>query len=133
MDLITGNFYDADTRGTGWVIGFSDWTRLPGSDLLHVPQDAPLSGLCVKWYDHPDGHVSRSDKQVSAGRTMSMLVTTGSHFELDFSDAPHFHPDHTRTLVMTRAGDYAAWGAGVYHRWRCGRRSTILTVRWNQD
>ena len=34
---------------------------------------------------------------------------------------------------MTRAGDFGAWGAGLYHRWRCTRRSTILTVRWNQE
>jgi hypothetical protein len=131
--LITGNAYDADTRGTGWFIGFSDWTRRPRSDLLHVPQDAALSGLCVKWFDHPDGHASRSDKQISTGRTMSMLVTTDSYFELDFSEACDFPPGRTRTLVFERAGDFAAWGAGFYHRWRCTRRSTILTVRWNQE
>ena len=37
MNLLTGNAYEADTGGTGWFIGFSDWTQLPGSDLLYVP------------------------------------------------------------------------------------------------
>lgn len=133
MHLVTGNFSDADTRGTGWVVGFSDWTRLPGSDLLHVPQDAALSGLCLKWYDHADGHESGNTKAPSTGRTVSLLVNEGAHFELDFSEDPGFPPERTRTVVFRRAGDYAAWGAGVQHRWRCVRRSTILTVRWQQD
>jgi len=129
MDLITGNAYELDTRGTGWIIGFSDWTRLPGSDLLHVPAGEPVTGLCVKWYDHPEGHAS-GDKPVSEGRTFSMLVTPGSRFRYDISDEPTYAPQRTRTLVLERPGDYIAWGEGVYHRWFCDRRSTILTVRW---
>ncbi len=129
MDLLTGNAYDQDTRGTGWILGFSDWTRLPQSDLLHIPQDQPLHGLCVKWFDHPDGHAS-DGKPVSDGRTWSALVTEGSEFHYDFSREPGFPPGATRHVVLRRPGDWLAWDAGWYHRWRCERRSTILTVRW---
>ena len=132
MHLHTGNAYDADTQGSGWFIGFSDWTRAAGGGLLHVPRDAALSGLCVKWFDHPSGHEGGA-KPVSEGRTMSMLVTTGSRFELAFSEAPDFPAGATRTVLLERPGDFAAWGAGLHHRWRCLDRSTILTVRWNQD
>ncbi|HYF20701.1 MAG TPA: hypothetical protein VEA40_22740 [Ramlibacter sp.] len=129
MDLLTGNAYDADTRGTGWFLGFSDWTRLPGSDLLHVPQDLPLSGLCCKWYDHPAGQDGGA-KPVSEGRTLSLLVTPDSEFRLDFSLSPAFD-DEVRTVILRRHGDFAIWGAGLHHRWQCVRRSTILSVRWN--
>jgi hypothetical protein len=130
MDLLTGNAYEQDTRGTGWFIGFGDWTRLPGSDLLHVPADQPLSGLCVKWYDHPDGHDSGDGKPLSEGRTMSMLATPGSVFRYLFSTEPGFPPEASRAIVLSRPGDYLAWGPGWYHRWHCERRATILTVRW---
>jgi hypothetical protein len=66
---------------------------------------------------------------VSTGRTMSILVTDGAHFELDFSTSPDFTGD-VRTVVFTREGDFAAWGEGLYHRWRCIREATIGTVRW---
>lgn len=131
MELITGNAYEQDTRGTGWVLGFSDWTRLPQSDLLHIPQGAPVSGLCVKWFDHPGGHASGDDKPLSEGRTWSVPVTADSAFHLDFSVEPGFPADATRNVLLQRAGDWVAWGAGWHHRWRCERRSTIMTVRWS--
>ena len=132
MDLLTGNANDADTRGSGWFLGFSDWTRLPGSDLLHVPQDQPLSGLCVKWYDHPTGHDSGPAKPVSEGRTISVLVSSGSTFRLQFCETPGFEEGRTTTVLLQRHGDFAAWGAGLFHRWHCVDRATILTIRWNQ-
>jgi hypothetical protein len=132
MDLIVGNAQDADTRGTGWFIGFSDWTRHGDPSLLHVPAGAPLDGLCVKWFDHPDGHDS-GDKPVSEGRTVSILVTEGSSFRIDFCDTPDFDPPATRTVWLRRHGDYAAWGAGLHHRWHCETRSVVLTLRWNQS
>jgi len=129
MDLLTGNAYDQDTGGTGWLIGFSEWTRLPGSDLLHVPADQPVTGLCFKWYDHPEGHAS-GDKPVSVGRTFSLLATAGSVFRYEISTDPGYASEATRTVVLQRPGDYIVWGPGIYHRWTCERRSTILTVRW---
>ena len=130
--LLTGNASELDTRGTGWIIGFSDWTRLPGSDLLHVPKDEPLHGLMVKWFDHAPGHASGS-KALSTGRTISLLAGPESHFELDFSLDPDFAPEATRVVAFRRTGDFAAWGAGIHHRWRALRQATILTVRWNAE
>jgi hypothetical protein len=132
MDLITGNAHDADTHGTGWFIGFSDWTRLPGSDLLHVPQDQPLSGLCVKWFEHPTGHDSGGGKPVSEGRTVSVLVAPDAAFRVDFCETPDFTQAKTRSVLLQRPGDFVAWGAGLYHRWHCVARATIFTLRWNQ-
>lgn len=66
MKIETGNAHEAETKGTGWFVGFSDWTRKEGSALLHE-----------------------------------------------------------------RHGDFAAWGEGLYHRWHCLSRATVLTIRWN--
>jgi hypothetical protein len=134
MDLLTGNAYAADTAGTGWFIGFSDWTRLPGSDLLHIPRDQALHGLCVKWFDHgggqSGGHSSSDLKPISDGRTVSVLVTPGSHFTIEFSLDPSFPASASRTVHLQNPGDYAAWGAGLHHRWHCAQRATIMTIRW---
>ena len=131
VKVLVGNARDADTKGTGWFIGFSDWARVAGSDLLHVPQDLPLSGLCVKWFDHPTGHDSGSDKPRSEGRTVSILVSEGSLFRIEFCEAPDFQAKAVESTVLKRHGDFAAWGAGLFHRWHCESRSTILTLRWN--
>ena len=131
MDVLVGSARDADTKGTGWFIGFSDWTRVAGSDLLHVPQDLPLSGLCVKWLDHPTGHDSGCDKPRSEGRTVSILVSEGSRFRIDFCESADFRSSALQTVLLERHGDFAAWGAGLFHRWHCEAGSTALTLRWN--
>jgi hypothetical protein len=132
VNVLVGNAYEADTRGTGWFIGFSDWARVAGSDLLHVPQEQAVAGLCVKWFDHPDGHDSGSAKPVSEGRTVSILVSSGSRFRIEFSEAADFASSPVETVVLQRHGDFAAWGAGLHHRWHCESRATILTLRWNE-
>lgn len=126
MDIAFGNAHEAETEGTGWFIGFSDWT----SGLLHVPKDHPLTCLCLKWFAHPSGDVSGDMKPVSEGRTVSMLVSEGV-FWIEFSPSPTFAPDTVRRVTLRRHGDYAAWGAGIYHRWHCEAGTTVLTVRWN--
>ena len=131
MEVMTGNAYDTDTRGTGWLIGFSDWTRQGPGELLHVPREQALSGLCVKWFDHPDGHDGGDGKPVSEGRTVSILVSAGSVFRIEVSESPDFPPAATRAVLLQRPGDFAAWGAGLYHRWHCLRRSTVMSLRWN--
>lgn len=128
MDIETGNAHELDTQVTGWFIGFSDFTRSSLNGWRHVPQGEPVTGLCVKWFHHEPGHES-SGKPVSSGRTMSILVTDGAHFELDFCRSPDFD-DEVRTVVFRREGDFAVWGEGLYHRWRCMSRVTIATVRW---
>ena len=131
MDLITGNAAQAETGGTGWFLSYSPWTRLEGSDLLHVRQHQPLSGLCAKWYDHPSGHRSGADaKPISTGRTISILISEPGLFLLDFCPSPGFEPHRTRSVRLERQGDYAAWGEGLHHRWHCHCRATILTLRW---
>jgi hypothetical protein len=131
MNILTGNAQSAETEGTGWFLGFSPWTILGGSDLLHVPRDRLLSGLCAKWYGHPTGHDSGNGKPLSEGRTVSILVTSESKFRIEFSALPTFPAEGLKTVVLERQGDYVAWGAGLYHRWHCVERSTILTIRWS--
>jgi hypothetical protein len=133
MEIDTGNAYDVDTQGTGWFVGFSPWTLTSEGGLRHVPQDQPVNGLCIKWFDHVTGHDSGNTKPVSEGRTVSLLVNAQAEFHIDFSLSPDFEPGTVRTVVLRRAGDYAAWGAGLFHRWRCIERSTIATVRWTPE
>lgn len=130
MDVTAGNASDADTGGTGWFIGFSEWTRTGSSDLLYVPREATLSGLCVKWYDHPAGHDS-GDKPISEGRSVSIMVSNDSVFRIDFCESAGFKTE-VKSVVLKRHGDFAAWGPGLHHRWRCESRSTILTLRWRE-
>jgi hypothetical protein len=128
MHIDTGNAYELDTRGTGWFVGFSEWTRPSTAGLRHIARDEPLAGLCMKWFDHPPG--MRGDaKPVSEGRTLSILVNDGGEFEIDFCESADFSGE-LRTVRLARPGDFVAWGAGLYHRWRCARRATIATLRW---
>jgi len=128
--LLTGNAYSTETGGTGWIVGYSPWTLLSGSGLLHVPTDQPLTGVCVKWFDHPAGHASGPGKPVSVGRTLSILVCDDAVFRLQFSPILEFLPEQTEEVVLRRPGDFAAWGPGLFHRWQAESRCTILTVRW---
>jgi hypothetical protein len=128
MDIDTGNARDLDTQGTGWFIGFSPWTRASVDGLRHVPKGEPVTGLCVKWFRHESGHES-GDKPVSEGRTVSILVSDNARFEIDFCAAADFSGE-VLTVVLRREGDFAVWGEGLHHRWRCIERATIATVRW---
>ena len=130
MNITVGNAHEAETNGTGWFIGFSAWTRTGGSDLLHVPKDQLLSGLSVKWFEHPSGDESGS-KPVSEGRTVSILASSNSAFRIEFSASPEFAPGEVKTVLLQRHGDYAAWGEGLHHRWYCESQATIITLRWN--
>ena len=91
-------------------------------------KDQPVTGLCVKWFRHEPGHES-GDKPVSEGRSASILVTENARFEIDFCLSADFSGE-VRTVVLRREGDFAVWGEGLYHRWRCVERATIATVRW---
>lgn len=130
MKITAGNAHEAETNGTGWFIGFSDWTRTGDNGLLHVPKDQALSGLCMKWFDHPAGDESGNSKPVSTGRTVSILVSSDSMFRIEFCQSPEFEPGAVETFLLQRHGDFVAWGEGCYHRWHCESRSTILTLRW---
>lgn len=130
LGLEIGNAGALDTRGTGWWIGFSDWTRDGHANLRHVPAGLAALGLSAKWYDHPAGHPHGEAKPVSEGRSVSLLVGEEGEFRLDFSRDAAFAPEHTVTRVMRRRGDFVAWGAGLHHRAYGLRDSSILTLRW---
>ena len=133
MDLLKGNAHEAHTQGTGWFIGFSPWTRRPGSALLHVPQSEPVTGLSMKFYDHPAGHDSGDGKPLSEGRTVSILVSEGSRFRVEFCASADFGSSPVETVLLQRHGDFVAWGEGLHHRWHCEAASTILTLRWRMS
>ena len=130
MNFTAGNAHDAQTQGTGWFIGFSDWTLTGPPDLLHVPREQALSGLCVKWLDHPPGDESGDSKPLSEGRTVSILVSDDSAFRIEFSEKPGFPAGTVESVLLQRHGDFVAWGAGLHHRWCSLSRSTMLTLRW---
>ena len=130
MDIEVGNAGDLDTRGTGWWIGFSDWTKDGGANLRHMPAQAAARGVSAKWYAHPAGHPNGEPKPISEGRSLSLLVGAPGEFRIDFSRDPAFPPDRSVSHVMRRPGDFIAWGPGLYHRSFGLRDSTILTLRW---
>ena len=127
-----GNAGRLDTNGTGWFIGFSDWTRSAGTvDLRFVPPDAHLKGLCVKWFFHAAGDPNGQPKPVSEGRTMSILVGAPSEFRLEFSRDADFEPAQERRVhTLREPGDFVVWGEGIHHRAFGIQPACILTIRW---
>jgi hypothetical protein len=133
MDVEFGNVNGLDTQGTGWFLGFSDWTRPSGDQpagLRHVPADQSCSGLSMKWMRHPAGDPRGTAKPLSEGRTLSVMVEAGGRFRIQFCDDPAFPGASTREVLLSATGDYCAWGAGLHHRWFADQDSTILTLRW---
>ncbi|HEX5784565.1 MAG TPA: hypothetical protein VFY35_07550 [Burkholderiaceae bacterium] len=124
-----GNAGALNTCGTGWFIGYSEWTR-EGAELRFMPHDALAQGLCVKWFEHATGDPNGEPKPLSTGRTMSVLVSPSSEFRIEFSIDATFPPESTAAVVLRQAGDFAIWGAGVYHRAFGVQRATVITVRW---
>jgi len=124
-----GNAGDVPTNGTGWFVGWSEWAHAP-LDLRFQPAGVASTGLCIKWYHHVGGHPHGEAKPLSEGRTLSILVGAPGAFRLDFSRSAAFEPEATLTHVLRRPGDYAIWGAGVFHRTWSLEPSTILSVRW---
>lgn len=125
-----GNAHDLDTHETGWMIGFSDWTKDDSHHLRHVPAGTWSAGLCVKWFCHAEGDPNGEDKPISVGRTMSILVSESSEFRIDFSADPAFPPESTLVHTLRHQGDFLIWGPGVHHRAFGLKPATIMTVRW---
>ena len=125
-----GNAETTGTNGTGWFIGFSEWAKNGPSELRYMPQEQGSHGLCMKWFAHPAGHPNGEDKPLSTGRTVSILVSAKSHFELEFSRTPTFDPESTVSHSLRRVGDFVIWGPGVYHRAFGREAATIATLRW---
>lgn len=133
MNVEFGNAGDVDTQGTGWFVGFSEWSKSQGSSLRHVPSDALATGLCVKWFAHDVGDPQGAPKPLSIGRTMSILVGQMGGFKLEFSRSAAFPPSDTLTHVLRRPGDFVVWGEGLFHRAFGLQPSCILTIRWTGD
>lgn len=130
MEVEFGNAGEVQTKGTGWFIGFSEWSKSGPGNLRHMPSDLESTGLCVKWFLHAKGDPNGEAKPLSEGRTVSMLVAAPSEFKLEFSRSPGFEPSETLTFVLRRPGDFAAWGQGLYHRAFGLKEACILTIRW---
>jgi hypothetical protein len=126
-----GNADGLDTNGTGWFVGFSNWTKRPPAHLRHVPAEELAAGLCVKWFSHPAGNPNGESKPLSEGRTMSLLVSQASEFRIEFPLGANFAPQDTLSYTLRRHGDFAIWGPGVFHRAFGVQPACILTVRWS--
>ncbi len=133
MDIEIGNLEVMDTNGTGWFIGFSDWTKTNASDfpgLRFMAEDALARTIHAKWMTHEVGDNRGVAKPPSEGRTISILVSEGGKFRLEFSPDGHFAPSQTRQHTLQQYGDFVIWGEKVYHRWFVLQACTILTLRW---
>ena len=128
-----GNAGDLDTSGTGWFVGFSDWTKKAPAHLRHVPAEEFAAGLCVKWFSHPAGNPNGESKPSSDGRTMSVLVSPTSEFRIELSATADFAPQDILAHTLRCHGDFVIWGAGVFHRAFGVQPACILTVRWSSS
>ena len=128
-----GNAGELNTNGTGWIIGFSPWSKPGDANLRHIPPGLNAKGLCVKWFMHEAGNPRGEIKPISQGRTISLLVGQPGEFKLEFSLTESFKPGETLACVLREPGDFAVWGEGIYHRWYCGQPSSILTIRWQPE
>lgn len=130
LDVEFGNAGEVDTNGTGWFIGFSEWSKHGESQLRHMPSDLEATGLCVKWFVHAAGDPNGEPKPLSEGRTVSILVGQPSAFKIEFSSSAAFEPHATRSHVLRKPGDFVVWGRGIYHRAFGLQQACILTIRW---
>jgi hypothetical protein len=135
MDIESGNAGDVFTAGTGWIVGYSDWTQSAPANMRHVPREEALRGLAVKWMFHPAGDTRGSNppKPISEGRSMNVMVSDRGVLRLHFSKLSNFPPEHTVERVLRRHGDFCVWGAGLYHRAYFDEDCTILTLRWTHE
>lgn len=132
MDVEFGNVAHLNTEETGWIIGFSDWTKTESdsANLRHVPLNSNLSNVCVKWSHHLVGNDGLQNKPISTGRTISILVSETGGFRISFSHSPNFNDVEDKDNLLEKHGDFVMWGDGIYHKAMTEKDSTILTIRW---
>lgn len=133
MDIEFGNAGAPNTNGTGWFIGFSDWTKakVPGvTDLRFIAKNSLSHTLQVKWMAHPVNDDRGVAKPPSDGRTISILVSESGKFRLEFCPDKSFPAAGIVRHTLQKHGDFAIWGADIHHRWFVDEACTILTLRW---
>ena len=133
MDIEAGNAGALDTNGTGWFIGFSDWTKPTNPDtpcLRYMPKYSLAHTLHMKWMEHPAGDDRGAQKPPSEGRTVSILVSERGGFRIEFSSSSTFNDEETVKVSLSRHGDFVIWGENIHHRWFIDEQCTILTLRW---
>jgi hypothetical protein len=133
LDIEFNDASTLDTHGTGWFLGYSDWTRPKAHgqpELRYMPKDLRSHTLAMKWMFHPQGDLLGTDKPKSEGRTLSIMVSESGRFRLQFSSHAHFPAGDVVEHVLSRHGQFSAWGADIYHRWFVDEDCTILTLRW---
>ncbi len=132
MDLEFGNAGLVDTNGTGWFLGFSEWTKSEQSFLRYIPKDYLAKSLCVKWHVCERGDPNGEEKPISEGRSMTILISEFGQFQLDFDRESQFSPSSMESYTLTKQGDFVIWGSGIYHRAFCFDKSVLLTLRWQE-
>lgn len=137
MDIEFGNAGTLDTHGTGWFIGFSDWTkssadqsRAQSPSLRYMPQGGLAHTIHAKWMVHPAHDDRGTHKPPSQGRTISILVSERGLFRIEFAPDERFDPSASSAYTLKAHGDFVIWGEGLHHRWFVDEECTILTLRW---
>jgi hypothetical protein len=133
MDVEFGNAGEIFTDETGWFVGFSEWAKTGSaerSELRFMPKEQRSHTLCVKWMFHPACDGRGEAKPPSEGRTLSILVSEGGRFRIEFSERSDFPPEETIGFRLERHGDFFVWGERLHHRWFVDADCTLLTIRW---
>lgn len=132
MDIEFGNAGKVDTHGTGWFVGFSDWTKSGGAgpNLRYMPKEGLAHTIHAKWMHHPAGDDRGTKKPPSEGRTISIMVSEGGLFRIEFAPDERFDASDTHRYVLKDHADFVIWGEDIYHRWFVDEDCTILTLRW---
>jgi hypothetical protein len=133
MDVEFGNAGRLDTQGTGWIVGFSPWTRSGGTrdvDLRYMEEDALSRTLSIKWKNHPAPDPDGGDRPISEGRTISILASETGKFRVKFSLDQTYPAGHVQEYLLEKHGDYVIWGEGIFHSWSVESPCTIMSVRW---
>jgi hypothetical protein len=133
MEVEFGNAGELFTNETGWFVGFREWAKndvAKRGELRFMPREQRLHTFCVKWMSHPSGDDRGVVKPPSEGRTLSILVSEGGLFRIQFSEHSSFPADETSEFRLERHGDFVVWGPRLYHRWYVDAYCTILTIRW---
>jgi hypothetical protein len=126
-----GNANAFSPQGGGWLVGFGENFKNP--TLRRMAKNALAHTIGLKWMVHNAGDSGGTNKPVSDGCTISILISQGGDFCLEFSTSKEFTEKAEDKYVqyhLTKFGDFVVWGGRIHHQWSVPVTSTILTVRW---